>query len=82
MNNSQMEESEISCDIMAEQQCRAEEQRSARSALKEKSTSAVLNYTYSFKSKINFFCFFKKQNKKQPSPCGICSFDVVRIAPS
>lgn len=35
MNNSQMEELEISCDIMAEQQCRAEEPHSAGSALKE-----------------------------------------------
>lgn len=35
MNNSQMEEFEISCDIMAEQQCRAEKQCSAGSALKE-----------------------------------------------
>lgn len=36
MNNSQMEELGISCDIMAEQQYRAEEQHLAGSALKVK----------------------------------------------
>lgn len=35
MNNSQMEEFEISCDEMAEHQCRSEQQCSAGSALKE-----------------------------------------------
>lgn len=56
MNNSQIEELEIGCDKMAEQQCRADdEQHLLRSALKENPQGQCLFMHIVLSPKLTFF---------------------------
>lgn len=67
MNNSQMEEFEISCDKMAEHQCRSEQQCSAGSALKENPQVQflIIHIHFSVQNQLAIWVFLKNPKNNQ-----------------